>query len=361
MSTVCGPPATPGPRRRRTRRQAPPTGCLALLGLALLVGCGNGGASAPDTRELTRAELGPVSLSVIQTPASPTLVDLVTLTLLVQYDEGVQVRPPPFGEAFDERFLVRDYRVGDPELVEEGRWRRSYSYVLEPVWSGENQVPPVELTFDDQRPAATGSETGEHTLATDPFVVEVTPVAVGEAPSPEDLRPPAPPAALPPAPWPWWVVGLVILGALLLVVLGVRLWRRSQVPPPPPPPIPPRELARAALDRLRQAGYLELGRVRDFYYALTDIVRRFMEGEYHLHAPEQTTEEFLRELAITGRLSAPLEERLARFLEAADQVKYAARNPGPDGAQESLQAARAIIDHEERPRVSVGEAGGGAS
>ena len=164
---------------------------------------------------------------------------------------------------------------------------------------------------------------------------------------------------MPPAPWPWWLLALVVLGLLLLGILGVRLWRRSRIPPPPPPPIPPRELARAALERLRQAGYLELGRVQDFYYALTDIVRRFMEGEYNLHAPEQTTEEFLRELAITGQLSGPLQERLARFLEAADQVKYAASNPGVDGARESLEAALGIIEHEEVfRREAVGTTGG---
>ena len=57
---------------------------------------------------------------------------------------------------------------------------------------------------------------------------------------------------------------------------------------------------------------------------LTDIVRHFLEEQYHLRAERQTTGEFLREL---NRADSPVTESdrkfLRSFLEAADMVKFA--------------------------------------
>lgn len=57
---------------------------------------------------------------------------------------------------------------------------------------------------------------------------------------------------------------------------------------------------------------------------LTDIVRNYLEKRFSIHAPAQTTSEFLRDL---NRESSPLEvghrEFLGNFLQAADLVKFA--------------------------------------
>ena len=69
------------------------------------------------------------------------------------------------------------------------------------------------------------------------------------------------------------------------------------------------------------------GLVKEFYLRLTGIVRQYVEDTTGIRAPEQTTEEFLRDMRSSSVFPADRSARLAEFLEAADLVKYAGQEP----------------------------------
>ena len=69
---------------------------------------------------------------------------------------------------------------------------------------------------------------------------------------------------------------------------------------------------------------------------LTGIVRRFIERETGIHAPEQTTEEFLRAISSGDVFSRDERDRLREFLEVADLVKYAAHQPRKEDVEETF-------------------------
>ncbi len=69
------------------------------------------------------------------------------------------------------------------------------------------------------------------------------------------------------------------------------------------------------------------GLVKEFYLRLTGIVRQYVEDTTGIRAPEQTTEEFLRDMRSRAVFPPERSARLAEFLEAADLVKYAGQQP----------------------------------
>ena len=75
--------------------------------------------------------------------------------------------------------------------------------------------------------------------------------------------------------------------------------------------------------------------MKRFYVDLTGIVRRFIESTTGVHAAEQTTEEFLREISSSDRFERDQRSRLQSFLESADLVKFAAHRP----MEEDIDAA----------------------
>jgi hypothetical protein len=139
--------------------------------------------------------------------------------------------------------------------------------------------------------------------------------ASSPTPAIHDIRPP-----LDVFPYPMWMivtagaVALVILGAFVaLAVMGSR--RRPAVRP---------TAWEIALKRLKEA---EAAAAASDPYAfsiqVSDILRQYISAQFHLHAPEQTSPEFLAEAAQSPHFSGADKRLLAEFLERCDLIKFA--------------------------------------
>jgi hypothetical protein len=139
-----------------------------------------------------------------------------------------------------------------------------------------------------------------------------------------------------PVPHSWWWLGWVVL--LLLLTLAFVWWRKRQKPAEVVRPVvvlSPFELAIAALQQLQQDSLP----VEQFYTRLSDIVRRYIEGQFGLRAPERTTEEFLAE----ATLPATHMTLLSSFLQESDLVKFARLRPGPEDMDRAFAAAEKFV------------------
>lgn len=279
---------------------------------------------------------GPVTVTVEVRPAKARLSDEPKLTLTIRAPQGVLVRKPPFGEALGD-FLIRDFRQQLPRL-ESDREVIEHVYTLEPTRVGRLVIYPISVTFVDKRPGHDGKP---QTLTTEALTVEVTSVLGAEAPSLEKLRPLAGPVELPEErALGWWLV----LGAVpaALVAGAAWLWCRRRRRAAAETPLSPQELALLELERLLQQGFAQAD-VKRFYVELTGIVRRYIERTHGIRAPEQTTEEFLREIERRRTFAEEESRRLGEFLEAADLVKFAAHQPRHDDIDESVRRAKAFV------------------
>lgn len=132
-------------------------------------------------------------------------------------------------------------------------------------------------------------------------------------------------------------IALVLLILFVLGCVGFFVYRylkrrkagKTADVPLLPLPLPPDE---AALKALESLGDLMAGAPRLYYFRLTEIVKRFIGKQFHLGAPEMTTQEFvlsIRALGIDKGLLADARE----FLLFSDTIKYAGEDPSPSMMQ----------------------------
>lgn len=317
-----------------------------LLSLAVLSGCGTDDPKTDESggKESVRSETirGPVTLTVEITPDVVRLSDEPTLTLTIRSEPGVEVTKPPFGESVGE-FLIRDYH--EPLPTTDGNINVTRQiYTLEPTHAGTLTVAPIAVRFHDRRTSGDG---GEYVVESEALQIEVSTVVGDSAPSLEDLRPSVGPVHLPSGGPPglvWIVTGL--MAAVIAALIWWRQHRRRKITQEPS--LTPRQLAELELDRIISRRLSETD-VKEFYVELTGVVRRYIERSTGIRAPEQTTEEFLREIVTNTVFSDDEQRQLQQFLESADLVKFAGHQPAREVAESSIVRAREFTQRNSEP------------
>ncbi|MCX6895214.1 MAG: hypothetical protein NTZ16_06895 [Verrucomicrobia bacterium] len=166
-----------------------------------------------------------------------------------------------------------------------------------------------------------------------------TPAATPASSPLVDIREIKPPVEIPSGyEWLWWV-----LAALAIIVAGYLLWKwwqkrkaQAAIVPVVPAHVRAREKLRAALTLIAQP--------KPFCIAVSDAARAYLEERFSFHAPERTTEEFLRELSATDLLTKPQKQSLGGFLESCDLVKFAKYEPGESELRELYGSATRLVD-----------------
>ena len=115
----------------------------------------------------------------------------------------------------------------------------------------------------------------------------------------------------------------------------------------------PEEIARAALERLLAEDLPRRGLVKEFYLRLTGIVRQYVEDTTGIRAPEQTTEEFLRDMRSRAAFPPERSVQLAEFLEAADLIKYAGQQPGAGQIDQAIARAHEFVNLKPAPTAEM--------
>ena len=319
------------------------TALLLTCGLSVgLTGCTPQAAQptteTDSTDEEARSEVvkGPVSLTVEVTPAKSRLSDETKLTITVRTNQGIRVTMPPFGESIGD-FVIRDFYESPPnsdghDLI------LTQVYALEPTRAGRLSISPIAVPFSDDRQEPVTS----HTVESEAITIDVSTVVDEEAPSLADLRPPTSPVELPASKTGTTALVGAVLAVSLVVLMVYAWWRRRHLVAPTAPQLSPQELAWLELEQIVERDLARTD-VKEYYVALTGVVRRYIERSTGVRAPEQTTEEFLREIADTDPFPQDEQTRLRSFLESADLVKFAGYQPRAEDIEASFRRAQEFI------------------
>jgi len=103
-------------------------------------------------------------------------------------------------------------------------------------------------------------------------------------------------------------------------------------------------IAYEELEGIKMSALLAEGNFREYYFRLSNCIRRYLENRFSLRAPEMTTEEFLNAVKDSGVLEAKNKGLLKDFLLGADMVKFAKYGPARQEAEASYEFARRFID-----------------
>ncbi len=255
-------------------------------------------------------------------PSSVEIGDSVNLILEVSVPDGETVTP-------DDSFDASDLEItGKKRPVYSSRNGVSTSvYQFEAiVWSvGKKSIGPVKVSL----PSGAVIESNVVSL-------EVKSVLGENDAEINDIKKNAD-VALPPLFWILLLAGIALLAAL--VILVVRLVRNRGGKGAVDVVLTPEEEAENALKRLSEGGLFEKGMVKEYYSALAEILKKYIDVRYDLSALDSTTAELYRLL----RDDSGLKEHslaLKELLSKCDMVKFACFLP--DTSKEDLEAAKDI-------------------
>jgi hypothetical protein len=195
--------------------------------------------------------------------------------------------------------------------------------------AGRHVVPPLTFLVH------TGDRTD--TLRTDTAAVTLTSVL---PPKMADIHGLAPPETFPNL-LLWGIpLGVVLLGFVAWLVRRLlRRWREIRAEAIAP--LPPWEEALAALDAMPWREWLAEGQAQRYYYALSEVLKRYIERRFEFDAVEQTTSEMLASMRAR---KMPLRDEVIRFITRADLVKYAKWTPPADEAESAIGQVREIVE-----------------
>ena len=137
---------------------------------------------------------------------------------------------------------------------------------------------------------------------------------------------------------------LILLAVAALFFLIRFLISNRKKRPVPAIAKPAHVAAYEALEALRKKELPQRGRIKEYYYELSDIVRHYIEKRFNVRAPEMTTEEFLYALGSSDDLLKEHRDALNGFLHHCDLVKYAKYGPTLVEIDDAFGAAKELID-----------------
>ena len=284
----------------------------------------------------------PVSVEVSLDPPVIPFHRQARYTIAVEADAGAEIEFSEMVEKFG-GLNVADVERGW-ENLKGGRCRATETYVLDPIVAATYPIAPAEIGL------------GDGTTITVPSpALRVRPLTAEEEAAAEQFAPNAGPLSLPKPmwlTWPFWAVaGVVVVG------VGLGLWwlktRPRRTRGRMAPPALPWEVAYARLRQLDERNLPEAGKYEPYYVDLSSILRYYIEDRFLLHAPEQTTPEFLDAAARSGELNEVHCRLLASFLRHCDRVKFAQYEPSLEEMERGFDVVLRFVD-ETKPKPDEG-------
>ena len=143
----------------------------------------------------------------------------------------------------------------------------------------------------------------------------------------------------------WGVIAVIIILLLLYVAKRVLEHYGKSFGDlfKPVPPLPPHEQAFKALEQLREERLWQEGKHKEYYSALTDILRTYVDGHFGVGAMEMTSDEIID--AMRGiELPQKAAMDLTQILRDADLVKFAKAMPEAEENEAAFHAAWDFVE-----------------
>lgn len=238
----------------------------------------------------------------------------VQLSTRVACRKGAKVKFPDFAKGYvtDSVEMLHASRIDTAVTNNDTRWELTRTYTLTAFDSAVYVIPKIEVEVD-----------GHKYQSKNELGLKVNTVDV-DLQHPDDFRPlKAPVEGI--FTWrPWLILQCLILWALIAASVycyfhsatAKPLMRRVKVTPP----TPPQTIALQAINELK-GKEKEGTRQKEYFMALTDVLRTYLHGRFNFESREMTSGEIIRHLETSGDIAA-LEE-LREVLATADLVKFA--------------------------------------
>jgi len=274
--------------------------------------------------------------------------DLITLTLSLSSEPQIAVRLPEAGSRIAGLRIVDDGEEG-PKMVDNRTVQKKW-YKFQPDSVGSYIIPALSVIYTDARGAQQELKSAQLFIEVKSVLKDKNAGATGEI---RDIKPPQE--------IPWSPGQPLIFGALMVLLLtagGVFLFyylgkKKNQLPAPPDPA---HIRAFEELEQLSREQLLERGIVREYYFRLSEIFRRYIERRFHIPAVERTTEEIMPDILNLQECGSALKAETREILRYADLVKFARFCPDRNTSDNDYRkVVRVIEETKEAPPAGNAE------
>ncbi|MCH5347107.1 MAG: cell wall anchor protein [Muribaculaceae bacterium] len=240
-------------------------------------------------------------------------------------------------DVFVDGVELHSQTAGDTVSLGSGRIEIKKDLVLQSFDSGLYVIPPVKIV----------APTGE-TIASNTVTLKVYPVNVDSL---VNIHPYADVSTVDRKLLdyvPDWVIdwGIWILLVLAVIAIGIYIWykwlRRGKVPKPKKVE-PPYNVAIRELGVLREEHLCEMGREKEYYTRLTEILRVYLDRRFGINAMEMTSSQIIDAIRSNSETS-PSQDLVKRVLEIADFVKFAKVRPLPADNTAAFESALQFVE-----------------
>ncbi len=239
--------------------------------------------------------------------------------------EGFEVEWPVWPDTLAGKIeILSQSKVEKIPIDDKGNIHLKQKIVITSFDEGSKSIAGLKLRFKPK------GDTTHYFAQTNPVFFQVFSVAVDTAQAFKPIIGPIkePITFMEILPWILAILGIVIL------IYGIfwYLKRRQKIIPAfkafAKPQIPAYVVALEKLEELRYQKLWQAGQIKEYYTALTDIVRVYIEDQFGVSAVEMTTEEILDGIKHLN-INALAVNKLNEVLHLADFVKFAKANPSP--------------------------------
>jgi hypothetical protein len=268
----------------------------------------------------------PVSVEVHVAPAKATIGDLITYSIRVRHDANIEPFPPKFEPPEGLEPVDRGTRKL-PSI--KNQKVHEFWFRLRADRVGRYDFPSIALSFEATRDGKESEKIpGQIAIPKAELKIESILHLQGK---PTDIRDIKPLEAIEKS-WLPWILG--ILAILLVIALVIIYIRRKNGRPKASSPvlsenISPRELALRELEALKSKNLLGKGLVREYYFELSEIFRRYLGARYEFPALDWTTEEIKSHFMMAPEIEIRLQAKISEILELTDLVKFAKASVTP--------------------------------
>ena len=307
--------------------------CAAIWGG---VSCAEDSGNTPKDTDVT------VTVSAYIDRDSIEIGDKIKYIIKVKADHKIEIQQPVIAESLT-GFAVRDFGSSKSGLF--GKKTTAFWFLLDTYETGKHVISGTTVRYREK-----DSDDWQE-LVTNEVELEVKSVLFDE-PEKADIKDIKGPVSFPNRLYLYIFSGaaaVLVIAAVVFLFLRKKKKAESAVSPPRPA----HEIAYEAFIELEKMDYPQKGRIKEYYTALSDIVRRYLENRFKLRAPEMTTEEFLHSVRASKELNSEQKSLLREFLSHCDIVKFARYNPETAEIEKSHGSARRFIDQTKKLNAGV--------
>lgn len=306
---------------------------ILLITLIIFVSCkGELQSFNADNYEYTNSfSKGPISLKM---KVDSLEIDTAGNIKVVLEGRAADDWKPSFSDILEslDKFTVINVSDTNRRINEDGSIGISRTIILKPFLSGDYDIPPLSLEYSDK-----DNNTG--VLLSTPVSINVISLLPEDTDNLQLKEIREPDTFNYSKMFLYISLAIIIMGGVLLLVMLVRKGQREKLIPE----IPPYEEAFNKLNLLLDKNLPQDGMFKEFYFQLNLIVRLYIEKQFSIRAPEQTTEEFLQDLSVSDKIADNFKKVLKDFLIHSDLVKFARHKPSEKELIYSIESCKNFI------------------